>query len=139
MSDKKIKPETKISDKLQKLLDQIGQLTALELADLVKALEEQFGVSATPIAVAAGAANGAEDSAKNAEEKTEFTLVLKAAGSNKIASIKAVREIKPELGLKEAKDLVEKGDTVLLENVKKEEAEEAKKKLDEAGAQTELK
>ena len=139
MSDKKTKSETKISDKLQKLLDQIGQLTALELADLVKALEKQFGVSATPVAVAAGAANGAEDSTKNAEEKTEFTLVFKAAGSNKIAAIKAVREIKPELGLKEAKDLVEKGDTILLENVKKEEAESAKKKLDEAGAQTELK
>ena len=139
MSDKKTKSETKISDKLQKLLDQIGQLTALELADLVKALEKQFGVSAAPVAVATGTANGAEDSNKAKEEKTEFTLILKAAGSNKIAAIKAVREIKPELGLKEAKDLVEKGDTILLENVKKEEAESAKKNLDEAGAQTELK
>lgn len=130
--------QVKLSDKLQKIVDEVEKLTILEVADLVKAMEEKFGVSAAPVAVAAaGPANGA--AAAPAEEKTEFTVVLKAAGANKIGVIKAVREIKPELGLKEAKDLVEKGDAVLVENVKKEAAEEAKKKLTDAGATVELK
>ena len=128
--------EKKLSDKLQKIVDEVEKLTVLEVSELVKALEEKFGVSAAPVMSAAPAAAAA---AAPAEEKTEFTVVLKAAGANKIGVIKAVREIKPELGLKEAKDLTEKGDAVLLENVKKEVAEEAKKKLTDAGATVELK
>ena len=128
--------EKKLSDKLQKIVDEVEKLTVLEVSELVKALEEKFGVSATPVAMAAAPAATA---AAPVEEKTEFTVVLKAAGANKIGVIKAVREIKPELGLKEAKDLTEKGDAVLLENVKKEVAEEAKKKLTDAGATVELK
>ena len=128
--------DKKLSDKLQKIVDEVEKLTVLEVSELVKALEEKFGVSAAPVMSAAPAAAAA---AAPAEEKTEFTVVLKAAGGNKIGVIKAVREIKPELGLKEAKDLTEKGDAVLLENVKKEQAEEAKKKLMDAGATVELK
>lgn len=125
-----------MTDKLQKIVDEIEKLTVLEVSELVKALEEKFGVSAAPMAMASAPAAAA---AAPAEEKTEFTVVLKAAGANKIGVIKAVREIKPDLGLKEAKDLTEKGDAVLLENVKKEPAEEAKKKLEAAGATVELK
>ena len=128
--------DKKLSDKLQKIVDEVEKLTVLEVSELVKALEEKFGVSAAPVMSAAPAAAAA---AAPVEEKTEFTVVLKAAGANKIGVIKAVREIKPELGLKEAKDLTEKGDAVLLENVKKEQAEEAKKKLMDAGATVELK
>lgn len=126
-----------LPEKLQKIVEEIEKLSVLEVADLVKALEEKFGVSATPIAAVAPTVNAA--AAAPAEEKTEFTVMLKTAGANKIGVIKAVREIKPELGLKEAKDLVEKGDAMLLENVKKEQAEEAKKKLENAGAVVELK
>ena len=125
-----------MTDKLQKIVDEIEKLTVLEVSELVKALEEKFGVSAAPMAMASAPAAAA---AAPAEEKTEFTVVLKAAGANKIGVIKAVREIKPDLGLKEAKDLTEKGDAVLLENVKKDAAEEAKKKLEAAGATVELK
>lgn len=129
-----------LPEKLQKIVDEIEKLSVLEVADLVKALEKKFGVSATPMAMAtATAPSGAGAAEGPKEEKTEFTVVLKAAGSNKIGAIKAVREIKPELGLKEAKDLVEKGDAVLLENVKKDQAEEAKKKLEGAGATVEVK
>lgn len=132
--------ETKVlPEKLQKIVDEIEKLSVLEVADLVKALEEKFGVSATPVVAAVPAAASAGSSGEPKEEKTEFTVMLKNAGTNKIGVIKAVREIKPELGLKEAKDLVEKGDVVLLENVKKEAAEEAKKKLESAGAVVELK
>lgn len=128
--------EIKVSDKLQKIVNEVEKLTVLEVADLVKALENKFGVSAAPVAMAAA---GPAAITAPIEEKTEFTVVLKAAGANKIGVIKAVREIKPELGLKEAKDLTEKGDAVLLENVKKDQAEEAKKKLEGAGATVEMK
>ena len=126
-----------MTDKMQKIIDEIEKLTVLEVSELVKALEEKFGVSAAPMAMAA--APTAAAAAAPAEEKTEFTVVLKAAGANKIGVIKAVREIKPDLGLKEAKDLSEKADAVVLENVKKDVAEEAKKKLEAAGATVELK
>ena len=110
----------------------------MELAELVKALENKFGVSAAaPISVTAGSASAGP--APEVEEKTEFNVILAAAGANKIATIKAVREIKPDLGLKEAKDLVESAPKELLTGVKKEEAEAAKKKLEESGAQVELK
>ena len=117
-----------MSDKVQKLVDQVSELSVLEVAELVKALEEKFGVSAAPVAVAGAA-----------EEKTEFDVVIADAGANKIGVIKAVREIKTDLGLVEAKNLVEKAPAVVLEGAKKEDAEAAKKKLEEAGAKVELK
>lgn len=134
--------------KVAQLISEIEKLSVLELSDLVKALEEKFGVSAaimpvtTPGGTPAPAATEpapAGTPSTTAPEKTEFDVVLAASGANKIAVIKAVREIKPQLGLKEAKDLVEKTPQKLLEMAKKEEAEEAKKKLEEAGAQVELK
>ncbi len=126
-----------MSDKMQKIVDQISELSVLEVAGLVKALEEKFGVTATPIAMAAApqsASGGAP-----VEEKTEFNVVITDAGANKIGVIKAVRELKSDLGLVEAKNLVEKTPAVLLEGAKKEDAEAAKKKLEEAGAKVELK
>jgi len=140
MADEKKGKETKISDKLQKIIDQIAELTVLELSDLVSALEDKFGVqavAAAPVAAAPAAAGAGTDSA--AEEKSEFDVVLTEAGSNKISVIKALREIKPELGLKEAKDLTEKVPADILTSAKKEQAEEAKAKLEEAGAKVELK
>jgi large subunit ribosomal protein L7/L12 len=134
---KETKTEIKVSAKLEKIMKDVESLTVLELADLVKALEDKFGVSAAaPVAVAAGAPAG---DAAPAEEKSEFDVVLTAAGANKIAAIKAVRQIKPDLGLKEAKDLVEAAPKPILEAAKKEDAENAKKILEEAGAQVELK
>ena len=119
-----------------KLIEDISKLSVLEVSELVKALEEIWGVSAAPVAVAGAAAPAA---AEAAEEKTEFDVVITSAGDNKIAAIKAVREIKSDLGLVEAKELVEKAPVTILEKVKKEEAEEAKKKLEEAGVKVELK
>jgi large subunit ribosomal protein L7/L12 len=120
----------------EQLIEEIGKMSVLDLSEVVKALEEKFGVSAAaPVAVAAapaaGGGNGAGAAA--AEEKTEFTVTLKEVGGNKIAVIKAVRELTP-LGLKEAKDLVEAAPKAVKEGVNKEEAEEAKKKLEAAGA-----
>ncbi len=125
-----------MSDKVQKLVDQVSELSVLEVAELVKALEEKFGVSAAPVAVAGATVAAA---AAPAEEKTEFDVVIADAGANKIGVIKAVREIKTDLGLVEAKNLVEKAPAVVLEGAKKEDAEAAKKKLEEAGAKVELK
>lgn len=126
-----------MSDKVQKLVDLVSELSVLEVAELVKALEEKFGVSAAPVAVAGAVAGAA--AAAPAEEKTEFDVVISDAGANKIAVIKAVREIKTDLGLVEAKNLVEKTPATVLEGAKKEDAESAKKKLEEAGAKVELK
>jgi len=120
------------------ILAAIKNMTVLELAELVKALEEEFGVSAAPVAVAvpaAGAAAGAPAAA--AEEKTEFTVILKAVGENKINVIKAVREV-TTLGLKEAKDLVESAPKPIKEGVNKEESANIQKKLQEAGATVEI-
>lgn len=119
----------------------IKGMTVLELADLVKALEAEFGVSAAvPMAVASPAAGGATASgaAAAAEEQTEFTVILKEIGENKIAVIKAVREV-TTLGLKEAKDLVEGAPKPVKEGVNKDEAGTIKKKLEEAGAKVEVK
>lgn len=121
---------------LKALVEQIEKLSVLEVADLVKALEEKFGVSAAAPMMAAPAAAGA---AAPVEEKDSFDVVIKAGGTNKIAVIKAVRELNQTLGLKEAKDLVEAAPKTLLEGAKKEDAESAKKKLEEAGATVELK
>lgn len=125
-----------MSDKVLKLIEDVKALTVMELSELVKALEEEFGVSAAaPVAVAAAAAPAA---AAAAEEKTEFDAVLAEVGANKINVIKVVREI-TGLGLKEAKDLVDNAPKAIKEGVSKDEAEEIKKKLEEAGAKVELK
>lgn len=128
--------------KVDEILTQIEGLSVLELSDLVKALEEKFGVSAAPVAVAAApAAAGAAPAAEGGagEEQTTFNVVIANAGANKISVIKAVREINQTLGLKEAKDLVEAAPKEVLTGVNKSTAEEAKKKLEEAGATVELK
>jgi len=124
------------TEKTTAILEEIKALTILELADLVKALEEEFGVSAAPVAVAGGAAAGA--AAPAAEEKTEFDVVLTGAGANKLAVIKVVREL-TGLGLKDAKDLVEGAPKTVKEQASKEDAEAIKAKLTEAGATVELK
>jgi len=126
------------SAKLDELIQSIETMTVLELADLVKALEEKFGVSANVAMMAAPAAGAAQGAAPAAEEKTAFTVVLANAGANKIAVIKEVRTI-TNLGLKEAKDLVDAAPKPLKEGATKEEAEEIKKKLEAAGATVELK
>ena len=127
------KEEVEVPEKFKKLVDQIETMSVLELHELVKVLENKFGVSAAAVAVAGPAAGGEE-----AEEKTEFTVELISDGGAKIPTMKVVKEILG-LGLKEAKDLVEGVPSVLKEAVKKEEAEEMKKKLEEAGAKVELK
>lgn len=124
------------SEKVAKFVEEVKTLSVMELAELVKALEEEFGVSAAAMA-AAPAAAGAAEAAKE-EEQTEFTVILKAAGESKIPVIKAVREL-TGLGLKDAKDLVDSAPKAIKENVSKEEAEAITKKLTEAGAEVELK
>ena len=123
--------------KINTLIDEIKALTVLELSELVKALEEEFGVSAAaPVAIAAAPAAAAD--APAAEEKTEFNVVLAAAGDKKIEVIKVVREV-TGLGLKEAKDLVDGAPQTVKESLGKEDAEALKAKLEEAGAKVELK
>lgn len=134
MSDEKT---IQLSDSAQKVLDAVEKLSVLELADLVKAMEEKFGVSAAaPVAVAAAPAAGGGDG--EVVEKDTFDVILTNAGGQKIAVIKVVREI-TGLGLKEAKDLVDAGGKAVKEGVKKPEAEDIKKKLEEAGATVEIK
>ena len=124
---------------IEKLIEEIKGMTVLEVSKLVKALEEEFGVSAAaPVAVAAAPAAGAAAAAPAAEEKTEFTVVLKAVGANKIAVIKAVREL-TSLGLAEAKGLVDGAPKAVKENVSKEEADKAVEALKAAGAEVEVK
>ena len=121
----------------EELLESIKSMTVLELSALVKNLEEEFGVSAAaPVAVAAAPAGG-DDGAAPAEEKTEFTVTLKDIGANKIAVIKAVREV-TSLGLKEAKDLVESAPKPIREDVSKDESEEIKTKIEASGASVEI-
>ncbi len=130
-----VKEEKKVAvpAKFKDIVSKIEEMPVLELNELVKVLEEKFGVSAAAVAVAGGA-NGAEE----AEEKSSFTVELTTIGEQKIAVMKAVKEVLA-LGLKEAKDLVDGAPSVLKEGVKKEEAEEMKKKLEEAGAKVTLK
>ena len=123
------------TEKTTQILDEIKALTILELADLVKAIEEEFGVSAAPVAVAAG---GAAPAAAAVEEKTEFDVVLKSFGAKKMDVIKVVREL-TGLGLKEAKELVEGAPKTLKEGASKEDAESIKEKLTAAGAEVEIK
>jgi len=121
----------------EEIISAIESMTILELADLVKEMEEKFGVSAAaPVAVAAA---GAAPAGEAAEEKTEFDVILKEAGAEKIKVIKVVREVVAGLGLKEAKELVDSCPKPLKEGVSKEDAEEIKKKLEEAGAAVEIK
>jgi len=123
----------------EQVIEFISNMTVLELAEFIKELEEKFGVSATPVAAVAGvAAAGGEAGGGQEEEKTEFDVVLKEVGGNKIAVIKAIRAL-TSLGLKEAKAKVDELPSVIKEGVSKEEAEEAKKQLEEAGATVELK
>jgi len=132
-------PEEKnieVPEKFKKLVEEIEKMSVMDLAELVKVLEGKFGVSAAIAAAPTVSGGAVAESAK--EEKTEFTVELKNAGSQKIQVIKVVRELIGK-GLKEAKDLVEGAPQVVKENVKKEEAEEIKKKLEEAGATVELK
>ena len=122
----------------EQVVDYLSNLPVIQLADLIKTLEDKWGVKAAPVAVAAGPAAAGPAAAAPAEEKTEFNVDLKEAGGNKIAVIKVVREI-TGLGLKEAKDLVEGAPKTLKEGVSKAEADDMKKKLEEAGAKVELK
>ncbi len=122
----------------EELIEEIKKMSVLDLSEVVKALEEEFGVSAAaPVAVAAAQSGGASSESSESEEKDTFTVTLKEFGSNKIAVIKAVREITP-LGLKEAKDLVEAAPKPVIENATKEDADTAKSKLEDAGATVEV-
>jgi large subunit ribosomal protein L7/L12 len=121
------------------IMKAVEDMTVLELSELVKALEEKFGVSAAPVAVAAAGGAVAADAGEPKEEQTVFNVVLVAAGENKIGAIKAVRELVPTLGLQEAKTLVESAPKEVLTGLNKSAAEEAKKKLEAAGAKAELK
>ncbi|MBI3379380.1 50S ribosomal protein L7/L12 [Candidatus Gottesmanbacteria bacterium] len=125
----------------EELMKQVSDMSVLELADFVKALEEKFGVSAAPIAVAApsASASGQETPGETAPEQTTFNVVLANAGANKISVIKAVRELVPTLGLQEAKALVESAPKDVMTGVNKKTADEAKTKLTAAGATVELK
>lgn len=132
--------KVKISKKLAELISQIEQLSVLELADLVKALEEKFGVSAMPVAAPlVAAAEAGTPAGAQVSEQTTFNVILASPGANKISAIKIVREINQTLGLKEAKDLVESTPKEILSGVNKSTAEEAKKKLEGVGASVELK
>jgi len=131
------KAESKLSAKVQKVVDAVKELSLMEVSELVKALEDEFGVSAAApamVAAAPGAAAGAP-----VEEQTEFDVILKEGGSNKIGAIKAVRQLKPELGLGEAKQFVESAPQKVLEAANKDDAESAKKVLEEAGCVVEMK
>ncbi len=122
----------------EEIIKQIESMTVLELSQLVKALEEKFGVSAASFAAPAATLAGGEEDATAAEEKDSFNVILKDAGQAKIQVIKVIREVTGK-GLKEAKDVADKAPAVVKEGVKKEEAEELKKKLEEAGGTVELK
>ena len=125
---------------LEKIVEDLSSLTVLEAAELSKLLEEKWGVSAAaPMAMAAAPGAAAAAPAEAVEEQTEFTVILTAGGDKKINVIKEVRSVRPDLGLKEAKDLVEGAPQPVKENVSKQEAEEVKKKLEEAGASVTIK
>lgn len=127
------------SEKVTQLMEEVKAMTVLELSELVKALEEEFGVSAAaPAAVAAAPAAGGEDAAPAAEEKSSFDVALESAGQEKIKVIKVVKDI-TGLGLKEAKEVVDNAPKAVKEGASKEEAEEIKTKLEEVGATVELK
>jgi len=136
MSEERTKKEVKVPEKFKSLVEQIGKLSVLDLAELVKVLEEKFGVSSMPVAAAPIA--GAVPTESGTEEKSAFDVEIKSTGDQKISVIKIVKEITGQ-GLKEAKDLVDGVPKVIKQDVKKEEAEEMKKKLEQVGAVVELK
>lgn len=140
MADKKKEETTKdveLSKNAEKVMEMVEKMTIIELNDLVKSMEDKFGVTAAaPVAVAAP---GTATEAEPQEEKTEFDVILSEVGGNKVAVIKAVREINPSLGLVDAKNLVESAPKPVLEAAKKEDSDNAKKKLEEAGAKVEVK
>jgi large subunit ribosomal protein L7/L12 len=133
------KDPKKLSKPVKSIIDAVEKLTVLELAELVEALEDKFGVSAAPMAAAVAPAANSAPAGEPAEEKTEFDVNLASFGDKKIQVIKAVRVVKPDLGLADAKKLVESAPATILEGAKKEDAEDAKKKLEEAGGTVELK
>ena len=126
------------SEKIQGILDTVGGLSVLELNELVKELQEQWGVTAA-VAGPAAAAAGPAEAAPAAEEQTEFDVILKDVGAQKIQVIKAIREVQPTLGLKEAKEVADNAPKAVAEAVSKEDAEKMKEKLEAAGASVELK
>ena len=133
------KTDVKLSKDAEKILDSVKNLSVMDLANLVKAMEDEFGVSAAaPVAVAAGPAAGGGDAGGGDDADATVSVVLTAAGDQKVAAIKAVREI-TGLGLKESKDLVDGAPKPIKENIPKEEGEELKKKLEDAGCTAELK
>ena len=127
------------SEKIQGILDTVGGLTVLELNELVKELQEQWGVTAAVAAAPAAGGGGGGEAAPAVEEQTEFTVIIKDAGAQKIQVIKAVREVVPALGLKEAKDLVDSAPATVKDGLTKEDAEKMKEKLEAAGAGVEIK
>lgn len=133
------KPAGLVSPVLAKLIEQIEKLSVLELSQLVKALEEKFGVTAAPAVVAGAPSSAAGAAPEQVSEQTTFNVILADSGANKISVIKVVRGLVPTLGLKEAKDLVDAPPKPVLEGVNKENAGEAKRKLEAAGAKVELK
>lgn len=136
----KTKSSSNLSAKLEKIAKEIEGLTALELSELAGHLEDVFGVSAMPMMAASPAGASAGGAAgEPAEEKSNYDVVLTDGGANKLAVIKAVREIKPDLGLMDAKKLVETAPQTVVEGAKKEDAEAAKKKIEEAGGKVDLK
>ncbi|PIU41692.1 MAG: 50S ribosomal protein L7/L12 [Candidatus Omnitrophica bacterium CG07_land_8_20_14_0_80_42_15] len=137
MAEEKKETSVEISEKAKKVMESVETMTVLELANLVKALEEKFGVTAAAPMIA-GAMPAAAQAAPQAEEKTSFTVVLVNSGTNKIQVIKEIRSI-TTLGLKEAKDLVDGAPKTVKEGVSKDEAEQVKKKLEAVGAKVELK
>lgn len=139
MSEDTAKESKELSKNVQKIVDAVKELNLMEVSELVSALEDEFGVSAAAPVMMGGAMPAAGGDAAAAEEKDEFDVVLKDAGSNKIAAIKAVRTLKPELGLGEAKKFVEDAPQTVLEGARKEDAEAAKAALEEAGCVVEMK
>jgi large subunit ribosomal protein L7/L12 len=133
------KEEVKLSKEVQTIVDKVEKLSLMEVSELVKALEDKFGVSAAAPMMMGAMPAGAGADAAPVEEQTEFDIILKDAGSNKLGAIKAVRVLKPELGLGEAKAFVESAPKTVLEAAKKEDAETAKKALEEAGCVVEMK
>ncbi len=131
--------EKKLSEKVTKLVDEISKLTVLELSDLVGELQDKLGVSAMPMAAAAPQAGAPAEADSQADEGGNKTVVMTDAGSSKIAVIKVLKEINPNLGLKEAKDMTEATPVEILKDAKPEEAKEASEKLKSAGATVELK
>ena len=139
-STESLKPQVKVGKKLEGIIKDIEELSVLELSELVKALEEKFGVTAAvPMAAATAGSAPAAGAEEAASEQTTFNVVLADSGANKISVIKVLREINPQLGLKEAKDIADAPPKEILTGVNKETAQEAKTKLETAGAKVELK